>query len=74
MSALDYSFYIGAGLSICSALLSSLRGKTFIHDIESKKNEATTSQSMFNKNERNSTNNNRSSHLSEKECSKDKPE
>lgn len=34
MSALDDSFYIGAGLSIIAAVVSALRGKIYIHEIE----------------------------------------
>ncbi len=74
MSALDYSFYIGAGLSICSALSAALRGKVFIHDIESKKNKVNTPQPIYNKNELNSTKNNKSNHLPERKYSKEKPE
>ena len=33
MSALDDSFYIGAGLSIVGAVASALRGKVYIHDV-----------------------------------------
>lgn len=39
MKALDDSFYIGAGLSLVTVVISALRGKIYIHDLQAKPQE-----------------------------------